>query len=162
MEDDRMKPGERIASILFLLFSLYFLVESLRMFLDDPQPSSYGALPLFASIVMVASMLKVIFVDDFKRRGALSGEGWKQQAKAALNYVLSKDVILFILFIIGYIVLLLLRVGFILSSAIFMIGSMLYLMPRDKKNIVSDVVFTVVLLAFLYLAFRVAFRIVLP
>lgn len=159
---DTLKPGERFISIVFLIGALYLFVESLKIFLDSPSASSYGALPMGVSFVMVVCMLKVVLFEDIKKKTACESDNGKSAVASAAAYMLPKDVLLFILFTILYIVLLFLDVGFIISSFIFMLGCMLYLMPRDKKTLMINFLFTAVLLGFLYVAFKVAFRIVLP
>lgn len=157
-----LKPGERLVSIIFLLFSIWVFKESLAMFRKDPSAASYGALPLGMSIVMILCMLKIILLEDLKKHVECKGITFKEKFVGTFSYLLSKDVLVFLALIIVYTVLLFIGAGFLISSAVFMLSCMFYFMPRDKKTIKTNIIFTVILLAFLYLAFKVAFRIVLP
>jgi len=159
---DTLKPGEKFFSIFFLIISLWAFVESLKMFINAPSASSYGALPMITSGIMVLCMLKVIFIEDLRKKSINHVGSFSEKVRLAAKYILSWDVLLFIVLIIAYTVLLFIGAGFILSSAVFMLSCMFYLMPRDKKNMITNVVTTIALLGFLYLAFKVAFRIVLP
>lgn len=161
-ERKKLKPGERVFSIALLLFSLWLLHQSLQMWHKAPGITSYGAMPLAISVVMILCMLYVIFVEDIKAVTDNPGKGIMGKIKYALRYVLPLDVAVFIALIVIYTVMLLLGASFLISSLFFMLATITYLMPKDKKTIRDNILFTIVILGLIYVVFQIGFKITLP
>ena len=62
--EEKMKPGERIFSLVLLAVTIWEISESLKMCAKAPGLSSYGALPLGLGIIMLLCLCKVIVLED--------------------------------------------------------------------------------------------------
>ena len=158
----KLKPGERVFSFLFLGVSLWLLYQSIQMLKKAPEITSFGAMPFALSVIMIVCMLYVIFVEDFKAITENAGDTFLEKVRSALHYVLPLDVVVFLLLLVTYIGMLLVGAGFLVSSALFMLATMTYLMPKDLKTIKNNVLFTLLLLAIIYIVFQLIFKVTLP
>jgi len=153
-EKQTRKPGEQGFALILLVASLLILVESIRMFKVSPQLSSYGGLPLILSILMTLFMGKIIL---FENRRMEKPE--KKSPLDGIQYVFSKDVAIFTGLILLYCIALYFHLGFLVCTPIFLFVSMQFFIPRGIK---SNIIYTVVLTAAVYVVFTLIFRVQLP
>ena len=151
-------PGFRLASVLFFTFGGVFFWQSLLLFKKDPTLTGYASFPLLVSSLLLLLTI-VDLIGKFKVKSATAGLPFKERVIKTLKYALPADTLILLGMSVVYYVLLLLGVGFLISSAIFLMGSMCYMIP---KSIVKNAIFTVILLAAIYLIFTVLFRVSLP
>lgn len=159
MKENKMKPGERLFSVCMLVFSVWLLAQSISMFKDSPNLTSYGAMPLVISIIMTACMVFVVFFEDRGRASENDGGTLAEKLVNALRYAVPKDVAVFTLMVIGYIAAVLLGVSFLVSSGIFLLAAITYLMPKDRKTMIGNVIFAGILLLLLFMVFQLIFKV---
>lgn len=157
--EKKLKPGEKGFSIIILLLGIGFLFESIKMFIKDPTSASFGALPLFLSVLIVICMLKVIIFEDRNRETEGSAMNITEKIKNVLNYVLRKDIFFMFLLIMAYCLALFYKLGFQISTGIFLFVSMTYLIGKDY---LKNFVYTLVSLGFILVIFKTVFQVILP
>ena len=158
MKDSKFKAGEKGFAVFLLLFGLYFFGESVKLYKMDARPSSFGAVPLFLSGLIIIFSL-VIIISDRKKISETKGMSLGEKAWVTLRYILPKDVLVIVIFIVLYCIGLYLGIGFILGTSIFLLGSMTYLM---KKNFVKNIFWTACSMIFIVVVFKYIFSVVLP
>ncbi|WMJ76689.1 MULTISPECIES: tripartite tricarboxylate transporter TctB family protein [unclassified Sedimentibacter] len=155
----KIKPGETVFLFMLLGIGTGAFIESINMYMNDPAPSSYGALPLFLSSIIVLFMIKIIFFESNKTVSESENFVLKEKFKLAVEYIFTKDILLMLLMLIGYCLLLVLGVGFELVTPIFLFTSMSYLM---NGKYLQSLIFTVVVMAFILIIFNTIFQVILP
>lgn len=160
MMENKLKPGEKGFSIVFLLFGLGALIESIKLFMKDPNSYSFGALPLFLSICIVICMLKIIFIENKRTQSKESnGLSFGQKVQEAFKYIFSKDIIVVLVLMIAYCIALYIGLGFEISTTAFLYISMCYLMGGQY---LKNIPYTVLSMVFILVVFKAIFRIILP
>ncbi|MBF4694285.1 tripartite tricarboxylate transporter TctB family protein [Fusibacter ferrireducens] len=155
---NKLKPGENGFSLFLLAVGLFFTYHSLVMYSETPGASSYAAVPLFVSVLVVIFSL-VNFITDFKRSIYDKGVSLIEKIKQASQYIFPKDVLVIFSFILIYCFLLNMGLGFYIVTPIFLWGSMCYLM---MKKYLHNVLWTALSLAFIFIMFSTVFKVVLP
>lgn len=158
--ENKSKPGERAFSFVLLIIGSIFLVESIKMYIDEPTASSYGALPLFLSILIVILLLKIIIFEDREKTNEDQNINFRKKTKIALQFVFTKDIIVTSLFMIGYCIALYVGLGFKISTSLFLFITISYLM-KDKQHL-KNFLYTVICMAFVLLVFETVFSVILP
>ena len=156
---EKRKSGERGFSIILLIVGVLALIESIRMFMKEPTSSSFGALPLFLSSVMVIFMLKIILFEDRKSEPENKTSSFKELFNSTINYIFPKDIVVMFFLLILYCVLLAFGLGFEISSTIFLIIAMTYLM---RGQVFKNVIYTGLSMAFILVVFKTIFQVILP
>lgn len=152
------QPGEKGFSVFLFFFGTFFAYQSYLMYLKSPGPSSYAAVPLFVSLlIMIFSGL--IFVFDFKMKSVNSSSNLTQKIIKSFTYMFPKDVLVMMFLIIFYCVALLFNIGFYIVTPVFLWLSMCYLM---RKHFVKNILWTALSLLFIFVVFSFAFKVVLP
>ena len=152
------QPGEKGFSVFLFFFGTFFVYQSYLMYLKSPGPSSYAAVPLFVSLlIMIFSGL--IFVFDFKIISVNASSNLTQKIIKSFTYMFPKDVLVMMLLIIFYCVALLINIGFYIVTPVFLWLSMCYLM---RKHFVKNILWTALSLVFIFIVFSFAFKVVLP
>lgn len=155
----KRKPGERGFAIILLIVGVLALIESIKMFMKEPTSSSFGALPLFLSSVIVIFMLKIILFEDRENETDNKGSNFKELLDSILTFIFPKDIVVVFLFLIMYCLLLVFGLGFEISSTIFLIVAMTYLM---RGQIFKNIIFTGLSMAFILIVFKTIFQVILP
>lgn len=155
----KRKPGERGFAIILLIVGVLALIESIKMFMKEPTSSSFGALPLFLSSVIVIFMLKIILFEDREKGTDNKGSNFKELLDSILTYIFPKDIVVVLLFLIMYCLLLVFGLGFEMSSTIFLIVAMTYLM---RGQIFKNVIYTGLSMTFILIVFKTIFQVILP
>ena len=155
---EKRKPGEKGFSIMLLIVGILALIESIRMFMKEPTSSSFGALPLFLSSVMVLFMLKIIFF-EYRKTGSDKKGDFKDLFNSTIKYIFPKDIAVVFFLLIGYCLLLVFGLGFEIASTIFLIVAMTYLM---RGHVLKNVIYTGLSMAFILVVFKTIFQVILP
>ena len=153
------KPGEKGFSLIMLVIGILFLIESIRMFMEEPTSSSYGALPLFLSCSIVILMLKIILV-EYRNNGTNKDKvSLIDSIISVKNYAFTKDIVFEFIFMVAYCILLILGLGFEISSSLFLLVSMTYLM---RGQLLKNSIYTLITMAFILIVFKTVFQVILP
>jgi hypothetical protein len=154
-----MKPGEKGFNIFLLLMGLFFLSESIKMYQVKPGASSYAAVPLFVSILIVVfSMITII--SDIRKKTPTSVSVTKgQMFKNAILFIFPKDIVVILLLILLYCIGLYVGLGFYIVTPVFLWISMCYLMG---EKFLHNILWTALSLAFIFVMFSTIFKVVLP
>lgn len=156
--NEKLKPGARIIPILFIIFAIVFLVESIFIYRKDPSIEGSATFPLLVSLLMV--LLGII---DFLQKMRKQSENYNKpiisQIRAILQYLLPIKALVFLILAIGYYLMLKSGVGFIVSTLIFLISSMSYLI---RKSFWKNLTYTIICVAVLYVIFKIIFKVFLP
>lgn len=157
-KDALYKPGEKGFAVFLLLLGAYFVYESLKLYRESPGASSYGAVPLFvSSLIVIFSFL--ILITDWKKKTENSGRSFGDMVKHTLAYMFPVDVVVIFVLIILYCVALQMGVGFEISTSVFLWVGMSYLM---RTGYLKNILWTALCMAFILLVFSFAFSVVLP
>lgn len=145
----RRQPGETIFGYLILVISLFILHQSYTI-AGFSSVSSAGVFPMIASFIMAVSAAAIIL---HNRKLAAPDPD-----VTFIRRVAPPTVVLFTLMIVAY-MLTLEPLGFLLSSFLFLFGSMLYL---ERRNPLLMIAVSAISLGIIYVVFRTAFSVVLP
>jgi len=151
----RRLPGELVFSILLVAFSLFMLWQAYSISKFESFTSA-GAFPMFAAAVMLISGL-IAAGETVKLTPVPGAEGesiWRQFVRQITPGMLVQ----FVLAIAAY-MFLLERLGFVLSSYLFLVVSMRLL---GSRKWVLNIWVSALCLALVYLVFKTIFSVVLP
>lgn len=155
---EKFQPGEKGFAVFLFIFGSFFTYQSVLMYQKAPGASSYAAVPLFVSLlIMIFSAL--IFIFDFKAESVNHDLPINEKVKRSLSYIFQKDVLVMMGLILLYSIALRYKLGFYFVTPVFLWLSMSYLM---RKNLVKNILWTALSLLFIYVVFSFAFRVVLP
>ena len=152
------QPGEKGFAVFLLIVGAYFFYESMKLYQASPGASSYGAVPLFVSALIIIFSIAIIISDwkkDSVNHGLTKGEAIKQ----TLQDMFPMDVLVIMAFILLYCAGLYLDLGFVVVTPVFLWGSMTYLM---RKGLIKNLLWTALCMAFILLVFSLLFSVVLP
>jgi len=158
MTEKNFKPGEKGFAVFLLLFGGYFFQASVKLYLENPKPSSYGAVPLFVSSLIVLFSLAIL-INDRKKTSETKGLPAGKKILTTLAYIFPKDILIMMGLILAYCTALYQGVGFIVSTSLFLWVGICYLL---RKNYVKNVLWTACCMAFILVVFRYLFSVVLP
>lgn len=154
----KFQPGEKGFAVFLFLFGSFFLYQSFLMYQKAPGASSYAAIPLFVSLLIVI-FSALIFIFDFHAESTNKGMSISVKIRNSLQYILPKDILVMIGLILLYSIALKYNLGFYVVTPMFLWLSMSYLM---RKNFIKNVLWTGLSLLFIFVVFSFAFRVVLP
>lgn len=158
-KQEALVPGARIlSSLLFVLFGGVFLWQSILLYKKDSSITGAAMFPLAISILLL--ILTVIdFAQKMRVPSELDALGVKDKIIQTILYLFPKDSLVFLLFSIAFYVAMVFGVPFLIAATVFLLASMCYLIPHEiKKNLI----FTVIIIAVIYLIFTVVFKVSLP
>ncbi|SCZ79306.1 tripartite tricarboxylate transporter TctB family protein [Acidaminobacter hydrogenoformans] len=154
----KFQPGEKGFAVFLFIFGSFFTYQSVLMYQKAPGASSYAAVPLFVSVlIMIFSAL--IFIFDYKAESVNHDQPTGEKVKRSLSYIFQKDVLVMMGLILLYSIALRYKLGFYFVTPVFLWLSMSYLM---RKNLVKNILWTALSLLFIFMVFSFAFRVVLP
>jgi len=148
---NELRPGEKIFSILLVLFSGFLFFESYKISQFKSLVTS-GAMPMFASTLMFISSI-FIFLKTLKKDPKTNFN-----LVNVIQYLLPKQLIFFSALILVY-VLAIPYFGFTLCSGFFLIISISTLWNKGVLWSLTISIFSVTLIYFL---FRIIFQVILP
>lgn len=142
-------PGEDLFGLIVLVVSIALFWQSYKISGFEAL-SSPGAFPMAASAVMIFGSILIV-IDNIRRNKA--GAEVDRSVR-----VISKMVVLFLALIVAY-ALLLEPLGFLIASLLFLVAGMTLLYNGGFKK---SLVIAVLVLALIYIVFRLVFQVVLP
>ena len=148
---NELRPGEKIFSILLVLFSGFLFFESYKISQFKSLVTS-GAMPMFASTLMFVSSI-FILINTFSKNKTL-----KQNSFQVIKYLFPLRFILFVLLIFLY-TFVIQYLGFLLASGIFLFISVWSLW---EKGALPAILISLSSIASIYLLFRIVFKVILP
>jgi len=153
MEDkiEHNPPGERILLWFLFLFSIFILVQAFMM-PHLTNLSSSGAFPIFIASIMLLCTVSILWKNHTRYSAFKIGE----EIEKAIPLVFPKTVAIYTVIVILYI-LLLYPLHFWVSSALFLIGSFLFL--RGAK-IIRSFFITAAFLTVSYFLFQYLFKVI--
>ncbi len=156
--DKKTKPGEKGFPFLLLLLGIFITAESVKMYREAPTLEGYGTMPLICGILIIILSVFII-LNNFRYKSEITGLPVGEQAKAILSHLCSKEVMVMMALIVVYCIVLNAGVPFLVSSPVFLWVSMTYL---RRGGYVRNIVYTLIIMVFIYLVFKVAFQVVFP
>lgn len=158
MKPRRLFKGERPFILSLGIVCLIFLFFSLQMYLADPTPSSQGAFPLFVSSVLL--LMAVFMLWEMRKcENAFNQEtALIEKIKSSIQFLLPGKVPLILLYVLVYAIILP-KLGFVISTLVFLLGSM-FTLNREKP--IRTLIVSVCVLAGIVLIFQYIFKVVLP
>lgn len=158
MKKRKLNKGEKGFILILGVFSAVVFALALQMFLENPSLSSQGAFPLFTSGVMLIMFLLMVLEMRGCEGGFQKGEPLWEKGKALAQELFPGRVPLIILYVILYAVLLPV-IGFIATTYLFLVGSMISL---NQTKIVRSFLVAAGILLLILLIFQYIFKVVLP
>jgi putative tricarboxylic transport membrane protein len=156
MDESRQRlVGETIFVVLLLAMSLFLLFTAYKIS-GFKSLSSAGAYPMAATTTMLVSGL--VILRNTLRSGDAPGLAGESAAQRFARQITPMVVVLFTGSIILY-MLLLEKIGFVISSFLFLMVSMRVLGSRNWR---TNLFATIVTIIGIYVIFRSAFSVVLP
>ncbi|MGN1349637.1 MAG: tripartite tricarboxylate transporter TctB family protein [Anaerovoracaceae bacterium] len=156
--EKKTKPGEKIFPVLLLMLGLFVTRDSYRMYQNAPELQGYGTVPLFCGIAVTLLAVVIIFSNFFKK-SELAGCSPKEKLLAVIRHLFSFDVMVMTAMILAYCIALGLGAPFIAASPVFLWASMSFL---GRGNLVKNLIYTLIVMVFVILVFKVGFSVVLP
>ena len=157
-KENPFQPGEKGFAFFLLIFGGFFFYQSILMYQQAPGASSYAAVPLFVSGLIVVFSIAII-ISDWKKASKNHGLSFGEVVKQTMKYILPMDVLVIVIFILLYCMALYLSLGFVYVTPVFLWAGMSYLM---RKNYVKNLLLTGLCMAFILLVFSYMFSVVLP
>lgn len=161
MEPPVLAPGEKLFTLILLLTGMIAVVLAVQLWqkVDGPKSSSAAAVPLFVAVVW-AVLSFFMLIDNMREKSPLDSlKTMAEKVKAGIAYVLPPSVRWIILFCVIYCVLMYLGLSFYIATALFLWGSMTYLM---KGSYLKNLLWTAILIVFAVVVFRMIFGVVFP
>jgi hypothetical protein len=157
-ENNSLQPGEKGFTCFLLLVGLFFTWQSWLLYCKDPGASSYGAVPLACSSLIVFFALATIFVDR-KKKTPVSGFSLGKMAKEVFLSALPQDLFVMLCMVLVYSVGLYLNLGFMIITPVFLWCGMSYL---SRGDYLKNLLWTALCMGFIYVVFKLLFSVVLP
>lgn len=156
LEKRELKAGEMGFGILLILFSIFAIYESYRISRVDLTLSSPGAFPMFISTLLLVFTCWIGVENYYSKRP--KKQNVLDKTKALGSLILSRDILLTIVFLIIY-ALVLEKVGFVISTVIFLWTSISFL---SRGKIIKSLGISILIVVFIVLIFNTIFNVVLP
>jgi hypothetical protein len=157
-DNSALQPGEKGFTLFLLLVGLFFTWQSWLLYCKDPGASSYGAVPLACSSLIVLFALATIFVDR-KKKTPVSGLSLWNTVKEVFVSVFPQDMFVILCMVLAYSVGLYVKLGFMIITPIFLWCGMTYL---SRGNYLKNLLWTALCMGFIYVVFKLLFSVVLP
>lgn len=155
-ESGELKPGERGFTLSLLAFSCFALYQSILLHQEYPEPSSCAVLPLGLSVALTILSLWNVLLNG--RRKAPQ-PGAQSAVRAGLSYALPRDAAIMVGLLALYCAALRTGIRFYIATPFFLWGAMTYLLRKDWLR---NLVWTALVLLFVWLVFAMLFGVVLP
>ena len=151
----RRQPGEIIFIVLLLAFSIFLLYHAWQISGFESYTSA-GAYPMVTTGVMIASGLVALFQSLKTPREP--GETGESLARQFWRVITPPLILVFTIITIGYMVLLE-KLGFVVTSYLFLVISMYVL---GSRNILLNLGVGALTLGVIYVVFQTIFSVTLP
>lgn len=158
MKKRPLEKGELGFVLVLGVFSLVALIASLKMFLTAPSLNGEGTVPLITSCILVGMIIIMLWEMRGCPGGFAKGTALGQKIKELLQYLFPGMVGVIVVYCIVY-ALLLNRLGFAVSTLVFLFASMVTL---NREHKVRSFVISAVTLACIMVLFQSIFKVQLP
>lgn len=158
MKIRELEKGELPIIVSFGILSIILLVLSLKMYMKSPTLSSQGAFPLLLSILMILMSILMLFEIRRLDRSASNGPGFINLLKEVFDFIFPDRTAFIMVLVIAYAIALT-KVGFIISTFLFLWTSMVIL---RRDNLLKTVLISAGIVAFNYVVFQTIFKVILP
>lgn len=157
-EENTHQPGEKGFSVVLLVIGLFFTWQSWLLYREEPTASSYGAVPLFCSLLIVLFSIGILITDRHKK-SINSGLKGKEVIRNSVKHLFNKDILVMLVLVLLYCIALYVGAGFMFATPVFLWLTMTYL---SRGNYLKNLLWTALCMIFIYLVFKVLFSVVLP
>lgn len=154
-----LNPGEKVFTVVILLICLFFCYRAWLLWQEYPSIDGPAIFPLVCSGLSVPLLLSLVISNIWKSTPVNFCNNMAEKQAMLINYLFCKNVDCAIVAIVIYCVLLQLGTPFYVATFPFLWGMMSFF---AKKNYVKNALWSVLTLAFIDVAFRMVFSIILP
>lgn len=155
-----LAPGEKVFAYILLilgLFSVYLSWDLWNKVTETKKMTSAAAVPLIVSILWVVLTAFIIF-SERKMTAGTTGTVL-ERIKTTVAYILPVDFVVMFLGTIAYCITLYLGLGFYITTPLYLYASICYL---QKKDLLKNILWTAIIMAFIFLLFDKLFGVVVP
>ena len=156
--NNKLQKGELVFLWLLVIFSLFWLWQSMLVLLKDVGVATGGAFPVACSSIMLIMSLLSIWEVRRAEKPFEKGLAVLAKIKDTVFWLLPRRVILMMLYVLAY-ALLLKPIGFILSTFLFLAAGMITL---HTKKPWKSLIIAAVMVAAIYVIFQLVFKVRLP
>lgn len=137
---------ERKIEMSLIILSVFAIFQSLKISENELTTTSPGAFPLFISVLLLVFSIWIFI------------EGSKKDKNSSKDKIFTKEIIFIIILLILY-SLLLESIGFEIATFGFLFFSISYL---SKKNIIRNLLISLLTVGIIIFVFKTVFKVVLP
>lgn len=158
MKIRKLEKGEQSFILILSIFSLVSFIASIQMFMKDTSLSSQGAFPLLISSLLL--IMTVVMIWEIRKCPSTFEKNIKfsDKVKATFQELFPGKILPVIAMVIIYGIALP-RIGFIISTFLFLFLSMITL---KKGNIKTSLIVSAGLVVFILVLFQFIFKVILP
>ena len=156
--NNKLQKGELVFLWLMVIFSLFWLWQSILVLLKDVGVATGGAFPVACSAIMLIMSLLSIWEVRRAEKPFEKGNAVLAKIKDTIFWLLPRRVVLMMLYVLAY-ALLLKPIGFILSTFLFLAGGMITL---HTKKPWKSLLISAIMVAAIYVLFQLVFKVRLP
>lgn len=158
MKKRPLEKGELGFVTVLGVVSLIALIASFKMFLTAPSLNGEGTVPLITACILVCMVIIMLVEMRGCPRGFEKGTALAQKAKELFQFLFPGMVGIIVVYCIVY-ALLLKRLGFAVSTLVFLFASMVTL---NREHKVRSFVISAITLACIMVLFQSIFKVQLP
>ena len=156
--NNKLQKGEIVFLWLLVIFSLFWLWQSMLVLLKDVGVATGGAFPVACSSIMLIMSLLSIWEVRHAEKPFEKGLAVLAKIKETVFWLLPRRVVLMMLYVLAY-ALLLKPIGFILSTFLFLSAGMITL---HTKKPWKSLIISAAMVAAIYVIFQLVFKVRLP
>ena len=156
--NNKLQKGERIFLWLMVVFSLFWLWQSMLVLLKDVGIATGGAFPVACSSIMLIMSLLSLWEIRKKENGCDKELPLFTKIKETIGWLVPARVAIMMVLVLAY-ALLLKPIGFILSTFLFLSAGMISL---HTKKPWKSILVSACMVAAIYVIFQLIFKVRLP
>lgn len=159
MKIRELEKGELASILIFTIIGIIVFILSFQIYIKNPVLSSQGAFPLLLGILMlIMSALMIFELKKYDKATYTNGSNVSGKVKELIEYLFPGKILPVIILIVFYAIALP-RVGFIISTFLYLFLSMAMLKTKD---IIKSLLASAVSVAFILIVFQFIFKVILP
>lgn len=137
---------ERKIEFSLIILSIFAFFQSFKISSNELTPTSPGAFPLFISVLLLIFSVWIFI------------EGSKKDVSTSQDKIFTKEIIFLVILLILY-SLLLETIGFEIATLVFLFLAISYL---SKKNIIRNLLISLLTVGIIIFVFKTVFKVILP
>lgn len=137
---------ERKIEFSLIILSIFAFFQSFKISGNELTPTSPGAFPLFISVLLLIFSVWIFI------------EGSKKDVSTSQDKIFTKEIIFLVILLILY-SLLLETIGFEIATLVFLFLAISYL---SKKNIIRNLLISLLTVGIIIFVFKTVFKVILP